>query len=106
EAIAFARRVAGCYELVPGPWRADSVRAGDVSTLDTPAGFELTVERLKDWEPLQSKTRPLFRARALPPKTPTQGWFTYWQWAGGSSDTLEISEPLRMAGVALKLAPD
>src|SRR3954453_4183036 len=59
-----ARRVAGCYRLDDGPWRADSVVAGDVSTAGTPLLFELTDRLVSGWAPIQTSENPLFAVRS------------------------------------------
>jgi hypothetical protein len=99
EATELARRLAGCYRLDDGAWRADSVRAGDVSTAGTPLFFELTDQLLRGVDPIQSSERPMFAVRE------STGRFTYWQHVG-SSTSIHISYPLPFAGISLTLAPD
>jgi hypothetical protein len=103
--MAFARRIAGCYDLVPGPWRSDSVRAGDVSTMATPMRFRLTDERLAGWEPLQSAETPMFAVVEQPLTGRPTGHFTYWQRFSATNDTIIIQYRLPMAGIRLFLAP-
>lgn len=93
-----ARRVAGCYRLDDGPWRADSVRAGDVSTAHTPLFFELTDQRLKGWDRMQSSERPMFAARTA------RDAFVYWQHISRTAPMIRVSAPLQLAGVELTLA--
>ena len=103
-AVTFARRIAGCYQLDDGPWRADSVRAGDISTKRTPLSFELTNQVLDGWGDLQSSTRPLFVVRD-PVTHTSRNPFTYWQRVGSSRERIRISYPLPLAGIALMLTP-
>jgi hypothetical protein len=98
-AMALARRIAGCYQLDDGPWRADSVRVGDVSTKHTPLFFELSDELLRGWDPLQSSEHPMFAVR------PAGRSWTYWQRFATIPDTIRISHPLPLAGVGLTLTP-
>lgn len=98
-AATFARRLAGCYRLDDGGWRADSVGVGDVSTRNTPLVFELTARLLQGWNALQSSDRPMFVVR-----DPSRS-FTYWQRNSGSRVTIRVSRPLPMAGVQLSLTP-
>lgn len=104
-ATAFAHRIAGCYALVPGAWRADSVRAGDISTLHTPSRLELTEELLRGWDGLQSDSRPLFRVNEIRAAGQVST-FTYWQQVRVASDTVNISYPLPLGGIALRVTPD
>jgi hypothetical protein len=94
-----ARQIAGCYELDDGPWRSDSVRAGDVSTAYTPLSFELTDEQVQDWDSMQSSKHPMFAVR------PSMRPWSYWQRAATTPDTIRISRPLAFAGVWLTLTP-
>jgi hypothetical protein len=100
-AMDLAHRLAGCYRLDDGPWRADSVRvAGEVVTLaHTPLSFELTDRQLHNWEPLQSSDLPMFEVRAS-----TSPW-EMWQRAAATSDTIFLANPLAFGGSTLVLAP-
>ena len=104
-AMAFARRIAGCYELVPGPWRADSVRAGDISTVHVPMRFRLTDERLAGWDSLQSAETPMFAVIELPLTGRVTGLFSYWQRLAVTQDTIIIGYPVPLAGIRLLLSP-
>jgi hypothetical protein len=98
-ATDLARRVAGCYRLDDGPWRADSVRAGDVSTKHTPLDFELTDQQIHDYEWMQTSDRPAFDVRTL------DGPWSYWRRRIANQDSILISYPLPLAGVDLILTP-
>jgi hypothetical protein len=102
---AFAHRVAGCYRLDDGTWRADSVRAGDVSTKFTPLAFELAEEVLRGWDPIQSSDRPMFVVRD-PLTRRSDASFTYWQLVDSTSETIRIANPLALAGATLTLRID
>jgi YVTN family beta-propeller protein len=96
-AAALARRVAGCYRLDDGPWRADSVRAGDISTAGTPLLFELTDRLLTGWDPMQTSEQPIYEVRRA------EGW-SYWRGARLPSEGIRIGgSPLPLAGVDLML---
>jgi hypothetical protein len=99
EAASFARRVAGCYQLDDGPWRADSVQAGGVSTRQTPLFFVLTDQLLRGWDSLQSGERPMFAVRAHSAR------LTYWQRISPSGEAIRISYPMPEAGIRLELTP-
>jgi hypothetical protein len=79
-ATDFARRIAGCYRLEDGSWRADSVLAGDISTTHTPLFLELTDQLLSGVESLQSSERPMWAVRD------STEIFSYWQRDSGSSN--------------------
>ena len=105
SARAVAHRLAGCYRLDDGPWRADSVHAGSMSTLRTPLSFELTVELLPGRDDIQSSEHPMFMVRDSTGQragTP----FEFWQPGDLRTGTIRISYPMPFAGVALQLAPD
>jgi YVTN family beta-propeller protein len=98
-AAAFARRVAGCYRLDDGPWRAESVQAGGVSTAATPLFFELTDRLLTAWDRMQTSDMPMYEVRGAP------GW-SYWRAGRQPSETIRVgSSPLPLVGVALTLMP-
>lgn len=104
HAAALARRLAGCYRLDDGPWRADSVRAGDISTSITPLFFELTGQVLPGFDSLQSGDHPMFVVRDSADQR--AGFpFEYWQAMSANTDTIRISYPMPLAGVALRLGP-
>ena len=96
---AFAHRIAGCYLLDDGAWRADSIRVGDISTKYAPLSFQLTDQLLHGWNSLQSSALPMFTARA-----PSES-FTFWRRMSSSSLHILVSRPLPMAGVQLFLTP-
>lgn len=98
-ATDLARRIAGCYRLVDGPWRADSVLAGDVSTAHTPLDFELTDKQVNDYEWMHTSERPLFDVRTV------DGPWSFWRSHGASLDSIRISYPAPLAGVDLILTP-
>lgn len=103
-AMNFARRLSGCYRLDDGPWRADSVRAGDISTKDTPLTFELTNQVVTGYDVLQSSKRPMFVVRD-PVTHMSQIPFTYWRRVRSSREGILMSEPLPLAGLQLTLTP-
>jgi hypothetical protein len=96
-----AHRIAGCYRLRDGPWRADSVIAGDVSMKSTPLSFELTEQRLDGWEMMQTVERPMFVARD------SAGRFTYWRHMDDPRKVvIRVSPtPLAFAGIDLTFTP-
>jgi hypothetical protein len=98
-AADLARRIAGCYRLDDGPWRADSVVAGDVSTAGTPLFFELTDRLLSEWAPIQTSESPMFAVRS------TDEVWGYWQGATNPDRIRVASSPLAFAGVDLFLTP-
>jgi hypothetical protein len=104
--MAFARRVVGCYALIPGPWRADSVEAGSVSTAETPLRFRLTDRLLDASVPHQSVEAPMYQAIEEPVTGATTSQFTYWARFDATNDTIVIGVPLPPSGVSLELAPD
>jgi hypothetical protein len=98
-ATELARRIAGCYRLDDGPWRADSVRAGDVYAKYTPLDFELTDRHLDRYDWMQSSERPLFDVRTV------DGPWSFWQPRVASQDSIHISSPAPLAGFDLILTP-
>lgn len=71
-----------------------------------PTRFRLTAERLAGWEPLEAPGRRLYRVAAEPDAAGRRygGMFTYWQ-RRPAGDSIHVSYPLPLAGVALDLAP-
>jgi hypothetical protein len=104
--VRLAARVAGCYELEPGPWQADPAFSRVFAAERVPRRFALTAERLAGWEPLQRPDRQLYRAVAAPSAGQAGMLFAYWRRAGSAGDTVHVSYPLPMAGAALDLTPD
>jgi hypothetical protein len=92
-AMGLAHRLAGCYRLDEGPWRSDSVRAGDILIAGTPLLFELTDRHLPGPPIMWSSDHPLFEVR------PSNGPWVYWQRAATTPDTILLRLPF--AGFAL-----
>jgi hypothetical protein len=98
--FALAARLAGCYRLDDGPWRADSVHVGDTSTRYTPLYFELARELAPGWDALQSTCRRVFAVND------SSRMLIYWQPYGTAPDTIAIrSSPLAFAGIVLTFTP-
>jgi hypothetical protein len=99
-ATDLARQIAGCYRVDDGPWRADSVRAGDVYTKYMPLDFELTDRPRGKHEGMQSSDRPQFTVRSL------DGPWSFWQQLVANQDSIRMSYPAPLAGFDLILAPE
>jgi hypothetical protein len=104
-AAPLEQRIAGCYELVPGPWRSDSLLSSVFPVRLAPTRFRLMANRAPGLDPLQSDTLPLNQVEAYPDSGQSRHMFTYWQRLTTAGDSVRVGTVLPMAGVGLVLRP-
>jgi hypothetical protein len=105
SAIAFAREVAGCYQLVPGPGPVDTTQSNFLPIDTWPGRFRLTIKRLEGWEQWQNDSLSLFQVddlseRRTGPKLP---WF--WRRVSSAEDSIRVTWPWAMVGYGLVFVP-
>lgn len=103
DATAFARRIAGCYEVLPGPWQADNALSGLAQVASWPTRFRLTSARLPGWEGLQNDSLPLYQVIDYPLASQIRRGYTAWRRITTAGDSVDVSRPLPMAGLRLVL---
>jgi hypothetical protein len=96
--LALANRIAGCYQLAEGGWQTDSALAKFEQPIPrSPVRFELT--NIPDPGQAQSSAYELttyFEVRTLGP-------FSTWIRVSDTEPRILVSQPLSMAGFALRL---
>ena len=95
--LALANRVAGCYELVGGPWQSDSAMEKIERLPPGPIRFELSNIPNPNWAMLSAyDLRTYFETRS-------SALFTSWNRASDTEPKILVSSPLPMAGFALQV---
>jgi hypothetical protein len=103
---AVANRVAGCYELVNDGWQADSNLARFTTLPQAPVRFEVTKTPAKNYARLsvyEHRTYFTILTDSIPDWG--RGLFTTWIRLSDTATTIDVSRPLPMAGLELRLAP-
>jgi hypothetical protein len=96
--------VAGCYSLMDGPWKTDSLARGFFSLWKVPSEIKLRSTRLPGWDPIQSDSRPLLAVETSQTTAdPASVAFVFWQPSPSYPDSIYVGRPLAMGGVAMNL---
>jgi hypothetical protein len=96
--------VAGCYSLIDGPWKTDSLAKRFVSYWNIPSEIKLRSTRLPGWAPLQNDSLPLFAVETREKSASYSSVpFQFWQRLRPESESIYVGIPLVPAGVAMNL---
>jgi hypothetical protein len=104
QEAAFARRIAGCYEVRPGSWQTDSALLALAHELGTwSTRFRLTATVLPAWERWRD-SQPVFQVVEYPTGAQVRDTRRNWQRIDRSSDSVRLTAPLVLheAGIVFR----
>lgn len=99
---AFANRIAGCYELVPGPWQSASLLNSARPVPQARVTFELRPEHV----PGERPDGPLHVVKSDSIARYPHGLFSIWTRIKPEEELIRIGQPYMFANFSLRVTPD